>query len=242
MERRALIAVHFAHPAVNWPRGTGRQPEQAAAEIPIPGRLVSSPTDEALVERVAAGDQAAMADLYDRFQALTYGLAVRLTGDPATAQDVVQETFLGIWRTSSKFASDRATARTWILAICHHRAVDALRRRRPASDLPDPEVSAPAALVEPDVWPEVSRRLDAGTVRRAIDELPEAQREVIELAYFGGLTQHEIAARTDAPLGTVKGRARLALAGLRRALEPRTETGRPADVPAAGQSLAVGDR
>lgn len=170
------------------------------------------------MERVARGDQAAMAELYDRYQSLTYGLAVRLTGDTGTAQDVVQDTFLGVWRRAGSFVSDRASARTWIMAICHHRAVDALRRRRPASSLPDVDGPAPSQLVEPDVWPEVVRRLDAATVRQAIAGLPEAQRQVIELGYFKGLTQDEIARVTDVPLGTVKGRARLALAGLRRTL------------------------
>lgn len=180
-------------------------------------------TDEVLVERVAGGDQDALAELYDRFQALTFGMAVRITGDRTVAQDVVQETFIGLWRASGRFSADRATARTWIVAICHHRAVDAVRRRRPVAPLPDPELPAPQQLVTPDVWPEVSRGLDADVVRRALAGLPESQREAIELAYFSGLTQHEIAERTQVPLGTVKGRVRLALVGLRRALSAASE-------------------
>jgi len=180
-------------------------------------------TDEVLVERVAGGDQDALAELYDRFQALTFGMAVRITGDRTVAQDVVQETFIGLWRASGRFSADRATARTWIVAICHHRAVDAVRRRRPVAPLPDPELPAPQQLVTPDVWPEVSRGLDAEVVRRALAGLPESQREAIELAYFSGLTQHEIAERTQVPLGTVKGRVRLALVGLRRALSAASE-------------------
>lgn len=180
-------------------------------------------TDEMLVGRVAAGDQGALAELYDRFQALTFGMAVRITGDRTVAQDVVQETFIGVWRASGRFAADRATARTWIVAICHHRAVDAVRRRRPNSPLPDPELPAPQQLVAPDVWPEVSRGLDADVVRRALGELPVLQRQAIELAYFSGLTQHEIAERTQVPLGTVKSRVRLALVGLRRVLDTASE-------------------
>ncbi len=182
-------------------------------------------TDEMLVERVAAGDQDSLAELYDRYQALTFGMAIRITGDRTVAQDVVQETFLGIWRASGRFAAERAKARTWIVAICHHRAVDAVRRRRFAAPLPDPELPPPQQLVSPDVWPEVSRSLDADVVRRALGGLPGPQREAIELAYFAGLTQHEIAQRTQVPLGTVKGRVRLGLVGLRRALGAATSDG-----------------
>lgn len=183
---------------------------------------VTAVSDEMLVERVAAGDQVSLAELYNRYQALTFGMATRITGDRSIAEDVVQETFLGIWRAAGRFAEKRASARTWIVAICHHRAVDVLRRRRPSSPLPDPELPPPDQLVSPDVWPEVSRGLDADVVREALDGLPPAQREAIELAYFGGLTQHEIAERTGVPLGTVKSRVRLGLGALRNALRAVT--------------------
>ena len=186
---------------------------------------VNAATDETLVERVAAGSQEALAELYDRYQALSYGMATRITGDRTIAQDVVQETFLGIWRAAQRFTESRGSARTWIIAICHHRAVDVVRRRRPDSPLPDPELPPPEQLTTPDVWPEVNRSLDAGVVRRAIDELPGPQREAIELAYFGGLTQQEIARRTDVPLGTVKSRVRLGLVALRDALGDATADG-----------------
>jgi RNA polymerase sigma-70 factor, ECF subfamily len=200
-------------------------------------------SDEALLEKVAAGDQAAIGELYDRYQRLAFGMATRITGDRGLAQDVVQETFLGIWRNAGRFASDRASARTWILSICHHRAVDVVRRRRPATQLPDPALPPPKALVSPDVWPEVARGLDARMVRTALDTLPEAQREAIELAYFGGLTQHEIAQRIKAPLGTVKSRVRLGLVSLRRQLEGAT--GDPDRDPlraATGRPMAMRDR
>lgn len=179
---------------------------------------VNGASDEMLLERVAAGDQQSLADLYDRYQRLTFGIATRITGDRAIAEDVIQETFLGIWRAAGNFAERRASARTWIIAICHHRAVDAVRRRRPSSPLPDPELPPPAQLVSPDVWPDVSRGIDAQVVREALNGLPVAQREAIELAYFAGLTQHEIADRTQVPLGTVKSRVRLGLGALRKEL------------------------
>lgn len=174
-------------------------------------------TDEALLEWVASGEQGALAQLYDRYQGLMHGMATRITGDATLAQDVVQDAFVGIWRNAARYMSSRASARTWILSITHHRAVDALRRRRPTTEMPEPD-TAPAQLVLPDIWPEVSRRLDAEAVRSALDGLPDNQRQAIELAYFSGLTQQEIADRTEAPLGTVKSRVRLGLLQLRRAL------------------------
>ena len=173
------------------------------------------------MERLAAGvDEAALSELYDRYQAQMYGLAMRITRDAALAQDAVQEAFVGVWRHASRYAAGRSSVRTWILSITHHRAIDMVRRRRQTSELPDADTGAlNAALVSPDVWPEVARAADAVAVRDAIGTLPEEQQRVIELAYFEGLTQVEIAARTGAPLGTVKSRARLGLSQLRRALE-----------------------
>ena len=147
-----------------------------------------------------------------------YGLALRITADPALAQDAVQEAFVGIWRNASSYAAGRASVRTWVLAITHNRSIDLVRRRRPVAPLPEVE-DLPATLTAPDVWPEVARAADAKAVRAAMDVLPAAQREVIEWAYFGGLTQTDIAERAGVPLGTVKGRVRLALQALRRALE-----------------------
>ena len=144
-----------------------------------------------------------------------YGLALRITNDPMLAQDVVQEALLGVWRNASRFEPGKASGRTWIMAITHHRAVDATRRRRPTVELPEPEMPPPAALTVPDIWEEVASRLDSSTIRSALARLSDVQRQAIELAYFGGLTQQEIAERTSAPLGTVKSRVRLGLLALR---------------------------
>jgi RNA polymerase sigma-70 factor (ECF subfamily) len=148
-----------------------------------------------------------------------YGLATRITNDTALAQDVVQDAFVGIWRNAARFSASRASARTWILSITHHRAIDALRRRRPAVELPDPDMPPPPALVMPDIWGEVEGRLDAEQIRAAMSALSPVQREAIELAYFAGLTQQEIADRTNSPLGTVKSRVRLGLLALRAEIE-----------------------
>ena len=184
----------------------------------------SGPSDEALLERLAGGtDEAALSDLYDRYQAQMYGLALRITKDPALAQDAVQEAFVGVWRNAGRYAVGRSTVRTWMLSIAHHRAIDIVRRRRPVAALPEIETTD-AALTAPDVWPEVARALDRATVDAAMAGLPDAQREAIQLAYFEGLTQVEIADRTGTPLGTVKSRVRLGLLQMRRALEGREGT------------------
>lgn len=175
-------------------------------------------TDEDLLAAAAHGDQEAIGHLFDRHQGSMYGLAMRITSDPALSQDVVQEAMVGVWRNAPRFDGAKASARTWILSITHHRAIDAVRRRRPTAQMPDPDASPPAALVLPDIWQDVVGRLDAAAVRAALGRLSAVQREALELAYFGGCTQQEIADRTGVPLGTVKGRVRLGLIGLRAEL------------------------
>ncbi len=164
--------------------------------------------------------------LYDRYKTMAYSLALRITSDPSLAQDAVQEAFLGVWRNASRYSAGRASARTWIMAITHHRAIDVLRRRRPTSELPETDMPPPAGLVMPDVWPEVAGRLDRQAIVAAMSRLSDVQREAIELAYFGGLTQQEIALRTTTPLGTVKSRVRLGLLSLRRILLEWRRSGR----------------
>ena len=188
----------------------------------VPSESVSGPADDAdraVLARVASGDLAALEELYDRYRTMAYSLALRITADPAAAEDVVQDAFLGVWRNVARYVEGRGSVRTWFLSIVHHRAIDAIRRRRPVAELPDPEAGpSPAALRLPDVWSEVAGRLDATAIRRALTSLTDVQREALELGYFGGLTQLEIAERTGAPLGTVKSRVRLGLLALREAL------------------------
>jgi RNA polymerase sigma-70 factor (ECF subfamily) len=174
--------------------------------------------DRGVLARVANGELDALELLYDRYRTMAYSIAFRVTGDATLAEDVLQDAFLGAWRHAGRYVEGRGSVKTWLLAIVHHRAIDAVRRRRPTTTLPEREDVPPSALTVPDLWGEVAAGLDAETVRGALAALPEAQREAIELAYFGGLTQQEIAARTAAPLGTVKGRMRLGLLAMRRAL------------------------
>jgi len=182
-------------------------------------------TDETLVAGLVAGRLDALDQLYDRHRTMAYSIALRVTNDPAVAEDVVQEAFLGVWRNAARYAEGRGSVRTWLLSIVHHRAIDAVRRRRPTTDLPEPDAGpSPDALTLPDVWPEVAGRLDREAIVNALTTLSPPQREAIELAYWGGLTQQEIAQRTAAPLGTVKSRVRLGLLALRAALTRETDS------------------
>ena len=160
----------------------------------------------------------ALGILYDRYAAMAYSIAQRITNDPALAEDVVQEAFLGAWRNAGRYRADRGSVKTWLMSIVHHRAIDAVRRRKHTSELPDAELAPPPQFQMPDVWAAVSASLDADDIRRALGVLTGVQRVAIELAYFGGLTYQEVAVRTGAPLGTVKSRIRLGLLAMRRAL------------------------
>lgn len=190
-----------------------------AGPTAVPKRLEER-SDEALLAGLAAGRLEDLDTLYDRYRTMAFGIARRITADDVLAEDVVQDAFLGAWRSADRYLPGKGSVRTWLLSIVHHRAIDAIRRRRPASGLPAEEEGArtPASMTLPDVWGEVSWRLDRETVAAALATLPAPQREAVELAYFGGLTQSEIAGRTGVPLGTVKGRVRLALVALRREL------------------------
>jgi RNA polymerase sigma-70 factor (ECF subfamily) len=171
-----------------------------------------------VLARVADGELDALQELYDRYRTMAYSIALRITADAALAEDVVQDAFLGAWRNAARYVEGKGSVKTWLLSIVHHRAVDAVRRRRPTTDLPDAEMPLPPTLTLPDIWPEVAGNLDREEIAAALSRLSDVQREAIELAYFGGLTQVEIAERTGAPLGTVKSRIRLGLLAMREAL------------------------
>ena len=177
-------------------------------------------TDRVQMDRLVRGDLGALDLLYEQYGAMAFSIAYRITGDRSAAEDVVQEAFLGAWRNAGRYVDARGSVRTWLLSIVHHRAIDAIRRRRPTVELPDAEAPLPDALTLPDAWADVQLRLDRESVQAAMGAISDVQREAIELAYFGGLTQTEIAERTGVPLGTVKGRLRLGLQGLRAALTP----------------------
>jgi RNA polymerase sigma-70 factor, ECF subfamily len=180
-----------------------------------------SPADDAdrdVLERVAVGQLDALEELYDRYRTMAYSIAFRITNDAALAEDVVQDGFVGAWRNATRYVEGRGSVKTWLLAIVHHRAIDAIRQRRPTPEMPDREAVRPPALTLPDVWPDIAGRMLRLEILAALRTLSEVQREAIELAYFGGLTQQEIATKTDTPLGDVKSRMRLGLLAMRRAL------------------------
>jgi RNA polymerase sigma factor (sigma-70 family) len=160
-------------------------------------------SDEALLEAVASSDEAALGELYDRFGRVAYGLALRIVRDAALAEDAVQEAFLQVWRGASEYRPERAKASTWVLTFVHRRAVDLVRReeRRRAEPV-DPVGTA----VSPGADETVVLRSRRATVQEALRQLPEEQRQAIELSYYGGLTQSELAARLEQPLGTIKSR------------------------------------
>ena len=187
-----------------------------------PDVLSEGQAEAELMRQVAAGEIGGLETLYDRYHAMAYALALRITTETGLAEDVVQDAFLGVWRNAGRYAQDKGSVRGWLLAIVRHRAIDAMRRRRAGVALGDEaDEVLPSALTLPDIWPEVAGRLDAQQVHQALTVLPPAQREVIELAYFDGLTQREIADRTHAPLGTVKSRMRLGLVTLREQIGGR---------------------
>src|SRR5215212_1870937 len=144
-------------------------------------------SDEAVVALVARSDDTALAELYDRFGRVAYGLSLRVLRDEALAQDAVQEAFLTIWRTAARFVPERGKASSWILTLVHRRAVDLVRReeRRRAEPLPETEELGAEGSAADDVWLRLERERVQGALRR----LPDAQREAIELAYYGGFTQ-----------------------------------------------------
>jgi RNA polymerase sigma factor (sigma-70 family) len=186
----------------------------------VAGRLntAADDADRAVLEAIAGGDHAAIEVLYERYKTMAYGLALRITGDASLADDVVQEAFVGAWRNAGRYATERGSVKTWLLAIVHHRAIDAIRRRRPTTELPEHEEAPPPSLTQPDVWSEVAGHLDRDEILGALASLSTVQREALELGYFSGLTQQEIAIRTNTPLGTVKSRMRLGLLQMRRTM------------------------
>ncbi len=172
--------------------------------------------DEELMELVDAGETRAFEVIFDRHAGAAYSLALRMCGRRALAEDIVQEAFLSLWRSGSGYDRARGSVRSWVLSAVHNRAVDALRRAgaKTGRDVSDNGVAERIPARE-TTDAEVERREETRSVRRALDELPSDQRQVIELAYFGGLSHSQIAEMLDLPPGTVKGRMRLGLSKMR---------------------------
>ena len=192
--------------------------------MPSVTRELAHLSDEALVALAARSEQTALGELYDRYGRPAYGLALRILRDEALAEDAVQEAFLSLWRSASRYVPEKGKASTWILTLVHRRAVDLVRReeRRRADSLHDaPEPADDGRGADEEAW----LRLQRERVQAALRQLPDQQREALELAYYGGFTQSELAERLGQPLGTIKSRMFAGLSRLRELLgDPGMET------------------
>jgi RNA polymerase sigma-70 factor, ECF subfamily len=178
--------------------------------------------DPDLAAALVAGNHDALAELYDRYAPLAYGVALRVLGDPARAEDVVQEAFMKIWNNTANFDVKRGSLRAWLLTAVRNLSIDYLRGRA-AHERKELELQPEIAEVSPrsDPWRQVSLSLERSAVLEALNSIPAEQRQAVELAFFGGYTHREIADMTRVPLSTVKGRMRLALEKLSSYLQGR---------------------
>jgi RNA polymerase sigma-70 factor (ECF subfamily) len=213
--------------AISFPR---RSSSAGAKRDPIPSedhvfglrfhtRDLRSLADEDLMELVRGGEAAAFEVIFDRHAGRAFALAYRMCGRRAMAEDVVQEAFLSLWRSGTRYDPTRGSVRAWVLTVVRNRAIDSFRREatKDGRDVRD-EMAVERAPAPQLTHAEVERREEAQQVRAALGGLPFEQRQVIELAYFGGFTHAQIAEMLELPAGTVKGRMRLGLTKLRLAL------------------------
>jgi len=188
----------------------GRPDRRGRTLLPF-GPLMNDATDKQLVEDMARGDQAAVAELYDRYSGLLLGVARKLQPGRTDLEDLVHDVFLEAWRNAAKYDGDRASVRTWLLVRLRSRSLDRLRSAAEAR-----RVDAPDGPPEPPPEsPRMTAKLDAARVDAALQDLPEAHRAVLELAYRRGLSSSEIAEKLGVPIGTVKSRTKVALDRLR---------------------------
>jgi RNA polymerase sigma-70 factor, ECF subfamily len=168
--------------------------------------------DAALLAQVQRGDETAMASLFDRYSKIVYSVALRVLRDPASAEDVLQEVFMQIWRNPNSFIATRGSLGGWLAVVARNRSIDALRRKRPSDPVEDMSLASNYDLAD-----EAERNSLMEKARGVIRQLPIEQRKTLEMAFFDGLTHSEIAEMTGDPLGTVKTRIRSALTSLRKA-------------------------
>jgi len=178
----------------------------------VAGTPANSRDEAALIARLRSGDESAMADLYDHYSGVVYGVALRVLGDTTAAEDVLQEIFLQLWRNPNAFDADRGRLAPWLAVIARNRAIDLLRKRPLEDDIDELPISTGVDLED-----ESARRLAVEKVRSVLGQLPQEQRKVLEMAFFEGMTHSEIAGKTGEPLGTVKTRIRSGLLAVRKA-------------------------
>jgi RNA polymerase sigma-70 factor (ECF subfamily) len=191
----------------------------AMSQVRMPAADSSALDDEVLITRVASRDSSALEQLYDRYARIVYATALRMLGNAELAEDIVQETFWRVWRRSTSFAIGRGQVAGWIFGIAHNLCIDELRRQRSRPTTAQNEHEEQAMLDQPDAQSDVVsaaiERERRRIILQALAQIPPEQREVLELAYFRGLSQSEIAQRLNSPIGTVKTRTRLALQKMR---------------------------
>lgn len=191
------------------------------SEVDQADRTSQHAEDARLLARMADGDRAALGELYDRFSRPLYATALRILNDAKEAEDIVQDTFISLWEKAGDFAVARGTAFGWAVTFTRNRAIDRVRMRRRRTELLDqaaPEDLGYGSSSGPDSADQASHSEQSAAVRAAVAALPTEQKQALELAFFSGLTQQEIAARLSEPLGTVKARIRRGLLKLRAAL------------------------
>ncbi|HEV2592849.1 MAG TPA: sigma-70 family RNA polymerase sigma factor [Gaiellaceae bacterium] len=176
-------------------------------------------SDEAVVALVARSEEVALAELYDRYGAASYSLARRVLRDPQLAEDAVQEAFVGVWRGAARFVPERASVATWLMTLVHRRAIDLVRREERRRTEPLPEAFADSRSDGASAADAVWRRLEREQVQDALAKLPDQQRETLELAYYGGFSQSELADRLGRPIGTIKSQMHSGLSRLRELVE-----------------------
>ena len=201
--------------------GTNRTRNTRAGRVSTPGMAL--PDDQDLLAACAEGDEQALGALYDRFGTVAYRLALRILRDAALAEDAVQEAFLTVWRQAASFDRSRGKASTWILTLVHRRAVDLVRRQARFNALPDQLETIATQAVAESTDDDAALREARREVQAALETLSTAEREVLDLAYWGGLTQSEVATALGIPAGTVKSRTFSALRRLREALSQGPE-------------------
>jgi len=171
--------------------------------------------DAVLVSAIRSGDEQAMEQLYERYSAVVYSVALRVLGDTGAAEDILQEVFMQLWRSPDVFDASRGSLAGWLAVIARNRAIDSLRKRRPETDITDVVVCFEPDMLRGAEW---SRSLDK--IRGVLASMPAPQRSALEMAFFEGLTHTEIAEKTGDPLGTIKTRIRTGLQALRKAFNP----------------------
>jgi RNA polymerase sigma-70 factor (ECF subfamily) len=183
---------------------------------------IQEPDDRQLIQRVAMGEKEALEELYTRYSSPVYSLARFMLRQEALAEEATQDIFLNIWLKASSYNSERGEPRAWIMSVAHHKVVDIIRSRRRNITMTDPKDYETLDLLPSTQMPtaeEAELNLERDRIRKALSILPPAQKEVIVMAYFQGLSQSEIAEKLGQPLGTVKTRVRLAMQKLRAELE-----------------------